>query len=39
MDADLRKSLLDFYGSKVPADPKAAAALEQIRVTATAQAG
>ena len=31
VDADLRKSLLDFYGSNAPADPKAAAALAQLR--------
>jgi hypothetical protein len=31
IDADLRKSLLDFYGSGNPADPKAAEALAQLR--------
>jgi hypothetical protein len=31
VDADLRKSLLDFYGSNIPVDPKAAAALAQFQ--------
>ena len=31
LDAPLKTSLLAFYGKAVPADPKAAAALEQLR--------
>jgi hypothetical protein len=31
IDADLRQSLLDFYGNNIPVDPKAAQALSQVR--------
>jgi hypothetical protein len=31
VDADLRQSLLDFYGSNIPLDPKAAQALALVR--------
>jgi hypothetical protein len=31
VDADLRQSLLDFYGSSIPLDPKAAQSLSQLR--------
>jgi hypothetical protein len=37
VDADLRTSLLDFYGNTAPVDPKAAGALEQLRLAASAQ--
>jgi hypothetical protein len=36
VDAAMRKSLLAFYGKDVPADPNAAAALQQLRTAATA---
>lgn len=31
IDAELRQSLLDFYGNNIPADPKAAQSLLQVR--------
>jgi hypothetical protein len=32
MDENLRKSLVDYYGNSSPADPKATAALEQVKI-------
>jgi hypothetical protein len=39
VDADLRKSLLDYYGNNRPADPKALAALEGLRLLPDKPAG